>query len=438
MSNYNSYSQQTNQPFSGYSNYSNHNGYGPQYPNYDHYYQQNNSQYNSTIDPFTGLPTNQNAYSATNPSGSYTNASGPQDEHRTAYIAQPVTYHTQSEPQNVQPAIYNSSPVAYNNQPGAYNAQVNAYNYQTGVYDSQASAHIQSDASMAQWNYYGHYYPQQYQKPPPLQKQNKQPKTPAPIADTTPMNKFCCNRALKSVQAITQHELLHIKCPQCDFKCLKSYLEEHEEQYHGKIIEKKPSRPDGVVPHNAPKIDTPEKLAAWIAERKKNWPTPENIARKAQEEAEQMARGELPLKRKAKIQQNERPNKRPVESKTQQESLRDQEDKEEDDDVMDPERDAISSKDPSSTGKILLPEDRPKRVCTYFMRGRCNKGDKCSFLHERPTKQKTTPHTSKIKRTPNLLYKLLEKEIMQEKSVILQCFRYIVDNNFFGKENKET
>lgn len=40
------------------------------------------------------------------------------------------------------------------------------------------------------------------------------------------------------------------------------------------------SRPDGIAPPNAPKLDTPEKLAAWIAERKKNWPTPANIERR--------------------------------------------------------------------------------------------------------------------------------------------------------------
>lgn len=28
---------------------------------------------------------------------------------------------------------------------------------------------------------------------------------------------------------------------------------------------------------------------------------------------------------------------------------------------------------------------------------------------------------------------MLEKDIMQEKSVILQCLRYIADNNYFGK-----
>jgi hypothetical protein len=32
----------------------------------------------------------------------------------------------------------------------------------------------------------------------------------------------------------------------------------------------------------------------------------------------------------------------------------------------------------------------------------------------------------------------LEKEILQEKNVILQCLRYIVDNNYFGEGDSNT
>jgi hypothetical protein len=39
-------------------------------------------------------------------------------------------------------------------------------------------------------------------------------------------------------------------------------------------------RADGIVPANAPKINTPEELAAWIEARKKNWPSKINVERK--------------------------------------------------------------------------------------------------------------------------------------------------------------
>jgi hypothetical protein len=154
------------------------------------------------------------------------------------------------------------------------------------------------------------------------------------------------------------------------------------------------SRPDGIAPPNAPKLDTPEKLAMWIAERKKNWPTPTNIERRTREEAEQMARGELPLKRKANIQHNQDKRQR-IENNSVENK--------DDDDVMDPERDAVSSKNPSSMGKILLPEDRPKRRCMYFMKGKCTKGSECNFLHEKPSGPKVV---STIRKRPNLLYKV--------------------------------
>ncbi|KAK4516747.1 uncharacterized protein ATC70_011725 [Mucor velutinosus] len=251
--------------------------------------------------------------------------------------------------------------------------------------------------------------------------------------------KFCCNRWLKSAVAVAQHEKLHIQCPSCDHMCLKSALPEHEEIAHGKErkeTNKKPSRPDGVIPPNAPRIDTPEELAAWIAARKKNWPSKDNIVRKEQEMAEKEARGELPVnnkKRKLNDRNKQQQNKK---SKSEESSLVDaQYDSNSDsDDTMDPEKDAISSKDPSAMGKILLPEDRPKRRCKYFMMGKCKRGDECGFSHEKPEPRPKQPKNAPVfKKRPNLLFKLLEKDIMQEKSVILQCLRYITDNNFFGK-----
>ncbi|KAG1143926.1 hypothetical protein G6F37_000393 [Rhizopus arrhizus] len=276
----NNYNYPPQQNYQTYQAYSNYdNSYASQYPNYDYYYQQ---------------PNHQQQY--------YQPAIDP-------HSGRPSTYHID------QATSYAGHPPPLQE-----------------TYDQN---------SLAQWNnYYAQYYPQQhYQRPPPV-KPNK-PLNPA--ADTRPMSKFCCNRVLKTVQAITQHESLHIKCPHCDFMCLKSYLEEHEEQYHGKPKSKKLSRPDGIAPPNAPKLDTPEKLATWIAERKKNWPTPANIERRTREEAEQMARGELPLKRKANIQHNQDKRQR-IENNSVENK--------DDDDVMDPERDAVSSKDPSSMGLI--------------------------------------------------------------------------------------
>lgn len=168
------------------------------------------------------------------------------------------------------------------------------------------------------------------------------------------------------------------------------------------------SRPDGVIPPNAPRIDTPEELAAWIAARKKNWPSKDNVDRKEQEMAEKEARGELPVNNNKKRKANDRNKQQNKKSKTEEASLVDAHyDSDSDSDgIMDPERDAISSKDPSAMGKILLPQDRPKRRCKYFMIGKCKRGDACGFSHEKPEARPKQPKNAPVvKKRPNLLFK---------------------------------
>ena len=74
-------------------------------------------------------------------------------------------------------------------------------------------------------------------------------------------------------------------------------------------------------------------------------------------------------------------------------------------------------------------------------------GDKCNWLHPEGLQGSEKPVSKKQKRdkqgkggkqvepkktSGQLLKRLLAKEIYEEKSLILQCFRFIVDNAFFG------
>lgn len=45
-------------------------------------------------------------------------------------------------------------------------------------------------------------------------------------------------------------------------------------------LKKRSKRLDGPMPRNLIILDTPEKIAEWIEERKKRWPSEANIARK--------------------------------------------------------------------------------------------------------------------------------------------------------------
>lgn len=91
------------------------------------------------------------------------------------------------------------------------------------------------------------------------------------------------------------------------------------------------------------------------------------------------------------------------------------------------------------------PSDKPaKTQCYFYQRGRCRKGSKCQFAHIRGKKggegeagqggRKAAAAAAAAalekKRPLTLLSKLLQADITRDKSHILQCLRFFVNNNF--------
>ncbi|KAF8937184.1 hypothetical protein BGZ58_003130 [Dissophora ornata] len=231
----------------------------------------------------------------------------------------------------------------------------------------------------------------------------------------------------------------------------------------------------------APTLNTPEEIAAWIAQRRKAWPTEANILKKAQDRQDMIAKGQVIEeasskgfngKEKRRMNDNDRGsnNKRGQQSTTTPEvdgilakkakiedagsttimadglvayaSSNELSDNEDADENMDPVKDAISSKDPSIMGKLVLPKERstrPKKPCKYFLRGNCTRGDKCIFSHDPSLTnkvqkvQRVSPKKEVFRSRPSLLQMLLSGEIKQEKNKLLEAIRYIVENNFFEK-----
>ncbi|KAF9958029.1 hypothetical protein BGZ65_001714 [Modicella reniformis] len=232
----------------------------------------------------------------------------------------------------------------------------------------------------------------------------------------------------------------------------------------------------------APTLNTPEEIAAWIAQRRKAWPTEANVQKKEQERQEMIAKGQIveePSRRshgkdkrtrnssyrdhkggqqpataseaegvsakKARTEGSASPSAANGESLVAYASSTETSSEEDDDDneVMDPVRDAVTSKDPTVMGKILLPSDsvtRPKKPCKYFLRGNCTRGNNCTYSHDPSFTnkiQKTNPALSKkdlFRSRPSLLQMLLSGEIKEEKNKLLEAMRYIVENNFFEKQ----
>ena len=72
-------------------------------------------------------------------------------------------------------------------------------------------------------------------------------------------------------------------------------------------------------------------------------------------------------------------------------------------------------------------------LCRFYAAGRCRQGQRCHFAHRRePALSSARRRTESSPRppAPSLLRKLLEKEIRQEHTVILQCFRWLVENEY--------
>jgi len=89
-----------------------------------------------------------------------------------------------------------------------------------------------------------------------------------------------------------------------------------------------------------------------------------------------------------------------------------------------------------------------KKACWYYLQGKCKHGDKCTFPHpegqQGSTKRQKKEKKDKkgrgnkatvdegSKNAGHLLSRLLAKEIHEERSVVLQCFRLMVQKSFFG------
>ncbi|KAJ2453589.1 hypothetical protein EV183_002114 [Coemansia sp. RSA 2336] len=171
------------------------------------------------------------------------------------------------------------------------------------------------------------------------------------------------------------------------------------------------------------RLDTPEEIAAWIAERKSKYPTDANIKRKAEaEQHEQNAK-------RARAEQAQNPLSMLANYGADSDSntaLSDSESDGSSDDA--PETVSAKPQGPQAPFRpsAIAHEDRRKlRVCKFFARGSCHKGDKCPFAHpEKPAEE--TPVQRK-----SLLEKLMAKDIERENYRVWQCIEFICKHKFF-------
>lgn len=109
--------------------------------------------------------------------------------------------------------------------------------------------------------------------------------------------------------------------------------------------------------------------------------------------------------------------------------------------------DADESPDSKKSRHELEIPEIPDDICQYYLRGSCRFGSSCKSKHDPFARAKYVKVVSQQPRrigslklpkpAESLLKKLLEKEIHTEQSIVLQSFRFFVQNNFFSPSTTE-
>jgi len=222
----------------------------------------------------------------------------------------------------------------------------------------------------------------------------------------TAASRYCeaCDRDFTSQKDFEAHIAAHVPCPVpgCNYRGAKRAVNIHVDEAH--------------VSSKAPLVtDSAEDIARWIAERKKSWPSKQNIERREEERkakaAEVAATGGL--KRKREGEESGRPSKPCRKFAAGKCTFGDK---------------CRFSHDPEDASQ----SKQTKRPCRNFANGKCKFGNKCKFGHgdgNKPGAKGTSVQKKKGK--PSLLTKLLSSEIETEKILVLQCLKFITSNNFF-------
>lgn len=135
---------------------------------------------------------------------------------------------------------------------------------------------------------------------------------------------------------------------------------------------------------------SPEELAAWVKARKENWPSRTNVARKLAAAAEEKASK--------------------VGSRPRDEGNR---------------SGALAKLGDYSSSDDEEEQEKEKKSDTTVSKGKRARRRQGGRGRKNTKKRKTQTQSSAKK--PSLLRMLLEREIRQEQSVLLQAFRYIID-----------
>mmetsp|Transcript_67899 Transcript_67899/g.159776 ORF Transcript_67899/g.159776 Transcript_67899/m.159776 type:complete len:214 (-) Transcript_67899:231-872(-) len=203
-----------------------------------------------------------------------------------------------------------------------------------------------------------------------------------------------CDKEFSTERLYQAHINSHVVCPTpgCGFAALRAIVTEHRESAHTSL--KKTN------------LESAEEIQAWIAARKKNWPSKANVERKEEE-------GDA--KPTAKRRRGD-----PQQQPSSENALTS---------ILGYGSDEAGQGDDAPEEKPSTAPAAPKRPCRFFQRGRCRNGAKCTYLHERTRgKQRSKKDNNKTpSRGTSLLEKLLRPELEREKLLVLQVIQHLAE-----------
>jgi len=420
----------------------------------------------------------------------------------------PLPYHSQYQ-MNSQPSTYAFSqhqvgqpPVSYPINSSGQNQTMQSTNMYPQHNHIPGQPTYPSYPSPSAYNYnYG--YGQQTQAPPPPP---PPPKEKIIMTDEKPISEQyqCdpCAVSFPTKQALQAHTNAHIKCSKCAITGSKKVISAHFKATHGEYAGRGLKTVSVQLPGSRAATQRfkicvgshPDDIKAWIAERKKRFPTRENLAKKALKNKRSREEGAVADGNNRSVgdlgggcdKKQRTTNDGTVVTNTGDESVppassisnliagygssTDEDEGEKIDGAATKNQDAkVENKEvpvPDNSTKNLPSEAShfKTKLCRYFLRnGTCKNGDECPYIHDmaqrdshmanaeiRKEKQRqrdrarneaqnamsiiTTGRKQGIPgrraAPPTLLRKLLQSDIRRERSLTLQALRYIVDCNY--------
>ncbi|KAI9329350.1 hypothetical protein BDR26DRAFT_872659 [Obelidium mucronatum] len=224
-----------------------------------------------------------------------------------------------------------------------------------------------------------------------------------------------CHLEFDSETLVNQHvKTTHISCNFCLFQGSRDALDAH---YSTKHPGKAPVLKRGVV-------EDPAEIAAWIAERKKKYPTEANVEQKKLAQKDKLEAGMI-LQSRTSVKSTQ------LQRSTTSTSTTPPSKKVDGNDDDDEEVGILTEEEEEGQiNPVRKERQQPKKkaqICKYYASGKCKNGTNCLFTHikEAPVLKVDKPALGGGKRR-NLRSMLLESQIRRQNNIILQCIRFVL------------